>query len=173
MLVSETNCLNLKEHQGALQPMIQEPSSLVPDSQGPTPEQEDKAISVLMEEYKTLRAEIILRIGNRMQILGFLTAGVALVVSYVSISRSIWGLGLFLPLMTLLAGFAYWRLHAFQTDRMSEHVAELEREINERARRVSNITGDLLTWESRQKERRMQAERGRLSRWRYRLTGWF
>jgi hypothetical protein len=153
--------------------MIQEPSSVVADSQGPTPEQEDKAISVLMEEYKTLRAEIVLRVGNRMQILGFLIAGVALVVSYASVSHAIWGVGLVLPLMILLGGFVYWRQHAFQTDRMSEHVAELEREINERARRVCNIAEDLLTWESRQKERRIQAKHGRLSRWRYRLTGWY
>jgi len=144
------------------------------ESQGSTPEQEDRAIQVLMEEYKTLRAEILQRISSNGQIPGFLVAGTAIVVSVLSISghglfRS---LGLYISLTVLIGGYTYWRHNKIVYHRIGDHVASLEQEINQRAERAYGSNVGLLTWETYQKQVRADTARSPLAKWRYRLLGW-
>jgi hypothetical protein len=98
-------------------------------------------INILLEEYKTLRAEIISRTTNGYQLLAFGAALPAALFALVGPSRSAWqiwiGLGFLVVVVLSLCGAMYYDIF-----RAADWLIKVEAAINLKA------GGDLLTWET-------------------------
>jgi hypothetical protein len=138
----------------------------LPIAQSPrTSSKEHELITLLLEEHKSLRTEIIQRLATRGQALGLTAALSALIVTS-DHSPFSW----VLAGLVLVLGFIFW----FGSNRailyLADHVRELERRINGLTRDAYGATEDALTWETRYHHRRMSS--GPWSRLVRRSVGW-
>ena len=104
-------------------------------------DQKDR-IEIILEEYKTLRSELIQRHTAIMQILGFATTVSIAVIGFAFINESI--AAAVVGTFVLFAPFAVVLLIMGDTRLLSEHIQGIEREINSRAK------DKLLSWDSTQ-----------------------
>ncbi len=104
----------------------------------PSSDEKDR-IQILLEEYRTLRNEIVNRTGNRFGIVGFV---LPLIIGIAAQSGSAlcWSWLLFASAAALL--LAVWLRLAVLIKRCSTRVAEIERRVNK------SMGEDLLIWET-------------------------
>jgi hypothetical protein len=100
-------------------------------------------LSVLLEEYRALRAETAGRISSGMTLVGFVAAGIGLVVSvHGNIS---WVVALLLGVFVLIV----WLSNLWMVGRLGKRLSRIEREINRSARIAYHLsdTDQLMNWE--------------------------
>lgn len=120
------------------------------------PTSRETLINVLLEEYKTLRDESHQNMGERLTLLSFPTAAVAIAIAA---HGAAWSIVLMVVLLAVYAGVWYrtWR----GLDRRAQHLSRLEQRINELALGAPAVKseGGLLTWETRLCDRRQALTR--------------
>jgi hypothetical protein len=130
------------------------------------PEAKTKAIELLLEEYRTLRAEVVARLTVRAQVAVVVGAS-ATVLAYAG------GLSWRKPYVYIVFGallfvVTWWRDMNRGRYSVANHIRELEGRINDLASAAYGAQ-PLLTWETINYEGRLR--RGRAKRWRAKLTG--
>ncbi|MFF3264665.1 hypothetical protein ACFYWO_36515 [Streptomyces sp. NPDC002932] len=129
----------------------------------------EKTIAIIglrMEEYESLRSEVVQRIGARQQLAGYAAAATVIAATLGS------GLG---PWRILVVGLVFLIAYLYLRDsndgiqRLGTHLRVIENDVNDLARSVYGR--EILTWEScRQTERngenRFWRALGRLGGWR-------
>jgi hypothetical protein len=119
------------------------------EAQAPKPDAErDRSLQVLMLEYGTLRAEILMRLSARYQFIGFITAAAALIGVAIGYSSGLKVWLLTVVTITVLAAglYGYFRM-VLRGKLISARVAEIEDRINKLVP-VEPGTPNLLSWES-------------------------
>jgi hypothetical protein len=106
-------------------------------------------IDLLLEEYRSLRQEIIQKQASQSSLLGFGATGIGLAFGLTgSLGKAL----LAASLITLL-GVYYHLITARNVALLSRHVAGLEERINTLARSEHPASEDVLTWETRLQSR--------------------
>ena len=133
------------------------------------PGEEPEVISLLLEEYKTLRAEITQRLTARIQVVGFTGAVAALLAA--SSNLSLRRPNLYIAILLLAFAWYWWREMSSGIYRIAPQLRRLERDMNRLAARAYKMTGSdgPFTWETMQQDLRLSA--GRTARWRAWLGG--
>lgn len=110
-------------------------------------------IDVLLEEYRTLRAESHQNMGERLTLLSFPTAAIAVAIAA---RGAVWSIALVVVLLATYAAIWYrtWR----GLDRRAQHLAMLEQLINGVVLGTEKIAppGGLLSWETELCRRRKE-----------------
>lgn len=101
-------------------------------------EQERHKIAILLNEYNTLRAEIIARIGHLYQMIGYGVAAIILLTTLQPTNRIFWAL---LALVIITFGLGLWFYGRYVWS-CGTRIREIELDVNDRARE------DLLVWEN-------------------------
>jgi hypothetical protein len=102
-------------------------------------ELERQKIAILLNEYSTLRAEIVVRIGHLYQLIGFGTGAIILLNTVgVFLEHAFWYL-VTLVVVTFAISLWFYGRYAWL---LSERVREIELDVNDRVRE------DLLVWEN-------------------------
>jgi hypothetical protein len=110
-------------------------------------------IGLLIEEYRTLREEVIQRLNGRVQLLAFAIAGAGIAASgkspvfYGALGGSL-----------LLVGMVFWNRSKRGIEYLASHIARLERCINELSSRAYGTRGQFpFQWETEQARIRTRA----------------
>jgi len=115
----------------------------------------DCIIHVLSLEYKTLRAELLVRVSGRFQFLGLMTTAAALIVTGF-FSRSVFGNSDWIAGILAAAVFSFGLMNFWILGRhiavLSARIAEIENRINTLAPARENVP-ELLSWESERQKR--------------------
>jgi hypothetical protein len=120
---------------------------------------EADVINLLLEEYRTLRQEIIARLTNRAQLLAFSAAATGLIASGRSLTLIVLVIG-----TAAMAGLCYWLSSNRGVRHIASHVADIEAMINQLAARAYDLPEEaVLRWEIKQAS---EAE-GKPRWWRY------
>jgi hypothetical protein len=108
----------------------------------------DRSLQVLMLEYGTLRAEILMRLSARYQFIGFITAAAALIGVAIGYSSGIkvWLLTAVSAIVLAVGFYGYFRM-VMRGKIISARVAEIENRINELVPAEPG-TPNLISWES-------------------------
>jgi predicted membrane-bound spermidine synthase len=117
-------------------------------------------ITILLEEYRSLRDEAKQRVSERMTLLGLLTAAAAVIAST---HNAVWAY--VVAALFLVIGALVWLRSWRILDKLSQRIAALETEINDLAQTAYRLGTRpcLLRWETQLQCRREQlAEAGRL-----------
>jgi sulfite exporter TauE/SafE len=119
-----------------------EAQALKPDAE------RDRSLQVLMLEYGTLRAEILMRLSARYQFIGFITAAAALIGVAIGYSSGlkVWLLTVVTITVVVAGLYGYFRM-VLRGKLISARVAEIEDRINKLVP-VEPGTPNLLSWES-------------------------
>lgn len=110
------------------------------------PGKESDVIALLLEEYRTLRAEIVSRHSDRAQLLAFSAAATGLIASGRPpvVASIIVG-------VVAVCGLGYWLSSNHGIQYVASHVAELETKINQLAAHAYGVSEDgPLGWENAQ-----------------------
>ena len=144
---------------------IHEPGEALDCASGKEPE----VISLLLEEYKTLRAEITQRLTARIQVAGF-TGAVSAVLA-ASSNLSLRRPNLYVAVFLLGFAWYWWREMSSGIYRIAPQLRRLERDMNRLAARAYEMTGSYgpFSWETMQHDQRLSA--GRAVRLRASLGG--
>jgi len=116
--------------------------------EGP-PASREVRINILLEEYKSLRDESEQNMGERLTLLSFLTAAVAVLISG---HEAAWAVAVAIALAA--AAGAVWYRTWRGLDKRAQHLEGLERRINELALGDSTAQQSLLSWETKLCEHR-------------------
>jgi hypothetical protein len=127
-----------------------------------------EAISLLLEEYKALRAEVTQRIATRAQIAGL--GGVMAALLVASTKPSLQSVTAYGVAIVVLVGWLWWRDASRGLQRVADHLCMVERRLNRLAREVYGVAEDVFTWEQVRREQR--AREGRATQAFGRLGGW-
>lgn len=122
-------------------------------------------ISLLLEEYRTLRDEVNQRVGSRMQMIGF-----AVVISALLVASD--GAGTYYIAALVLVIAALWLRGINRAiQRIGSHLRQIETRVNALAAQACGSAEGVLTWESKAHGDRSRV-RG-LPRWTGELGGWY
>lgn len=99
---------------------------------------EEEKVKILLNEYNTLRAEIIARIGHSYQLIGVGVAAILLLFYLWPIGNIFWAM---LAIATTILAIAFW-IWLRDTLKASERIREIELDVNQR------VGEDLLIWEN-------------------------
>jgi hypothetical protein len=111
-------------------------------------------LNVLLEEYRTLRAEVNERINGRMTLVGFVLAAGALLADKTSLHG--WRFIAVAAGVLLMIGTVWaWTWHILTA--LSKQLAMLETKINECAAEAFGPAhhGDLLSWEKNRRQKKL------------------
>lgn len=113
----------------------------------PTTNQTTRAVAeikLLLEEYRSLRAEVLQRVGSRMTLTAFITASIAIVVSIKHQASWVYALaGGLLAVMLVVIWVWSWCC----IERLSARLVVLEENLNDRARVAYGTEVVLFDWE--------------------------
>jgi hypothetical protein len=117
---------------------------------------DEERVQILALEYQTLRADLQTRSAARFQFLGFVTAAAAILATGLghSTGPTTYVLEILGALLFIVGVISFW-LQGKDQARISAHIVEIERRINQLVPSQPN----LLTWETRHQER------SRFDRW--------
>lgn len=107
---------------------------------------EKELIDLLLEEYRTLRAEQTSRVTGQFNLLSYGAAGTALVFG---LSGDV-GRTLVVLLLLLVPAILYYALNSAGMAHTSRHLSLLEQRVNDLTRAAGWTTDDVLTWETGQ-----------------------
>ncbi|MEU5255143.1 hypothetical protein [Streptomyces longwoodensis] len=128
----------------------------------------DKEITLLLEEYRTLREEIIHRVAGRMQMIGF--AGIISALLVVSDRLNFDAPGFYVAVLVLIVALLWLRGINRAIQRIGHHLRQLEARINDLAAAGYGSTSPVLSWETSAQNNRMRVRGvpgyvGRLGGW--------
>jgi hypothetical protein len=111
--------------------------------------QEDQVIALLLEEYRTLRAEQISHLGTQGSMLAF--GGVAVVL--VAGLKGTGGAAFWVAVLSalVLGSYFYWSRVAAMV-RLGRRISDIERRLNSLAETAYECSAPVLTWETLQRE---------------------
>jgi hypothetical protein len=132
---------------------MENPSSSVPPCRSGS---EAEVIDLLLEEYRTLRSEVVARVQSRTQLTAFAVAGTGLVAS----TRSPWLMS-FAGLLILI-GAVVWIRSQSLLESLGRAISQLEKQIDSLASIAYETSAGLpLSWETQQLELRKDVPRAR------------
>jgi hypothetical protein len=130
--------------------------------------EEPAVISLLLEEYQTLRAEITQRLTARIQVAGF--SGAIAAVLAASSNLNLGRPNLYVAALLLAFAWYWWREMSSGIYRIAPQLRRLEQDMNGLAARAYGVTGyGPFSWELMQDDERLSASR--LARLRAKLGG--
>lgn len=119
-------------------------------------ESAERRIALLLEEYRSLRADLVQRTASHASLLGFLVAAVALITRPEDFKPGAW---MAMVLVVLVIGLVYWVRSQQITKDLGARVADIEDALNQLATiAYGQSTGEVgskaeLQWESELRKR--------------------
>ncbi|MFF3501507.1 hypothetical protein [Streptomyces sp. NPDC003247] len=131
-------------------------------------------IALLLEEYRTLREEIIHRVAGRMQMIGF--AGIISALLVVSDKLNFGAPAFYVAVLVLVVALLWLRGINRAIQRIGRHLRKIEERVNALAAQGYGSTDAVLTWETLAQEGRMRVRGvpglvGRFGGWHLRVGG--
>ncbi|MFH8800896.1 hypothetical protein ACH4F6_15045 [Streptomyces sp. NPDC017936] len=111
-------------------------------------------IALLLEEYRTLREEIIHRVAGRMQMIGF--AGIISALLVISDKPNFGAPAVYVAVLVLVVALLWLRGINRAIQRIGRHLRTVEERINALAAQGYGSTGPVLTWETTAQDSRMR-----------------
>ena len=109
-------------------------------------------MALLLEEYRTLRAEFGQRVAARVQLLGF--AGILSAVLATAGGFRLDAPNLYAGLVVAVVGLWAWRMTNGAAQRLGRHLHDVEQRLNELAARTYGAQAPLFTWERIRQQQR-------------------
>ncbi|MEV4275146.1 hypothetical protein [Actinoplanes xinjiangensis] len=111
------------------------------------PGQEDQVVALLLEEYRTLRAEQVAHLGAQGNMLAFGGVTVVIVAGFKGAgSAAFWAAFGF---ALLLGGYFYWT-RVSSMIRVARQISDIEQRLNDLAITAYGCSAPVLTWETTQ-----------------------